>query len=108
MNDNQEPKKINVDNFLPCPFCGGHKFLFLSMEGEEKLIINDRLPRFIRVDREAETAEIMCSCCDVKMKCVAINEHFEHIEDDLYRKVPKRYAEEILLEKWNRRDGIGE
>lgn len=101
--DNQEPKKITVDNFLPCPFCGGRKFLFLSMEGEEKLIISDRPPRLVSVDREAETAEIRCSRCDVKMKCVAKNEYFEPIEDDLYRKVPKRYAEEILLEKWNRR-----
>lgn len=101
--DNQEPKKINVDDFLPCPFCGEHKFLFLSMEGEEKQIINDRLPRLVTVDRKAETAKIRCSHCNVMMACVAINEHFEHIEDDLYRKAPKRYAEEILLEKWNRR-----
>lgn len=83
-----------TDELLPCPFCGGQDFhIELSDHG--------------KICKEyAEHGSIRCGTCGAGFQHIILEpEHYEHVEGDMYRKIPTKYAEEVLLEKWNRRDG---
>ena len=73
-------KKI-TDGIDPCPFCGSTNFVVLSSN---------------------EQGSIHCSC-GVTMECRTAPEFYEHIEGDLYRRIPKKYGLALAKEKWNRR-----
>lgn len=78
----------------PCPFCGGTDFLI-------ELGCNGKI-----VNQQADNASLKCIGCGVQYQHIyKISEHFEVVDEkkSLYRKIPEKYAEEVLLEKWNRR-----
>ena len=78
---------------LPCPFCNGTDFR-IELSNNGKI-----------VTEFAELASIKCNSCSAEFRFVnAVHEHYEHINGDMYRKVPTKYAEDVMVEKWNRRD----
>ena len=64
----------------PCPFCGN-----------EDLVIRQ------------EIGTIKCMKCALTMAYADSPERYEHIGDDIYRKIPKRRGWDIAVEHWNRR-----
>lgn len=83
-----------TDKLLPCPFCGGRDFrISLSYHGKA-------------CKQAGDLCSIRCTKCDAEFRNVLMDpKHYNLIEGDLYRLIPTKYAEEVLLEKWNRRDG---
>lgn len=74
-----------------CPFCGESNFSIDMSSGGK--ICNEY----------ASSASIYCSNCCLKMTAYSEAEHYEQIEGDMYRKIPIKYAEEVLLDRWNTR-----
>ena len=82
-----------IAKLKPCPFCGS---LNLKVE----------LSRGGKITTEkADHASVMCRNCFCSFEHVLLeHEHYEHIQDDIYRKVPTKYAEDVLIDTWNRRE----
>lgn len=77
--------------FDNCPFCGC---------GSGRFVINT----LGRQGDFCEEAFVACEC-SARMKALAEPERYEHLAEDLYRRIPRRSALDILREKWNRRAG---
>lgn len=69
----------------PCPFCGSLEYL----------------------DTTPELGRIRCSSCSVTMAWSDVAERYELIGDDIYRKIPRKTAWDVVLEHWNRRADNG-
>lgn len=83
-----------MERLKPCPFCGSTD-INIGLSSGGKIVI-----------RYADHAEIKCLNCGCQFKYIMhLPEHFEHIKDDLYRMIPIKYAEEVMIEKWNSRVG---
>lgn len=81
-----------TDELLPCPFCGGREFL-VSLSDHGKIC-----------KEFGEIGSIRCITCGASFNNVIMeSEHYEHVEGDMYRKISTKYAEQIIVEKWNRR-----
>lgn len=88
-----------LEEYVACPFCGEKSYLQLKYTvGQD--IVKDK----------ADYAAIRCSKCCVRMFAVAEPEHFvpygETEHEDCYKKIPTKYAEEVLKERWNTRAEI--
>ena len=82
--------------FKSCPFCGG-----CSLQLE---VWANGMP-MVKVDEfdKSTSASIECNVCNIKMLAFAEKDHYEHVEGDMYRKLPFKSAIHILAEKWNKR-----
>ena len=84
---------IDKNKLRPCPFCGGKDFT-----------INLSISNGKTVSEYADIASIGCRTCDAEIRnVIMVSEHFVPVEGGLYKKVPTKYAEEVLVEAWNRR-----
>jgi hypothetical protein len=82
------------DRLKPCPFCGSIN-IRIDLGSGGKIVTCC-----------ADHADVKCMDCGCQFKhIVLIHEHFEPIKDDIYRKIPTKYAEEVMIEKWNSRVG---
>lgn len=77
---------IQTDGLADCPFCGGSSEYFNTYS-------------------HADVGQISCPC-GASMKCQSVDEHYEQLEGNIYRKIEKRYGFQIAKERWNRRAGI--
>lgn len=66
-----------------CPFCGASSGTFIINPGRE-------------------VASAKCSC-GAQMAAACVPERYELVSGDIYRKIPKISAFDILCEHWNRR-----
>lgn len=82
---------ISKDLYRPCPFCGGTDFKIRYMRNGDY------------VQEGALAATICCKTCMARMSAEYEREEFQKLDNKLYRKVPERFAEEVLLDKWNTR-----
>ena len=69
----------------PCPFCGRSDYL----------------------DVNPDLGRIRCSACSVTMAWSEVQERYELIGDDIYRKIPRRSAMDVAANHWNRRADNG-
>ena len=81
-----------LQNFNPCPFCGSKEDLRIDLARAGNI-----------AQAEADNARITCTRCQVVMEAYAEAEHFIPLEGDLYKRIPKKYADEVLQERWNKR-----
>ena len=77
-------------NFEACPFCGRRSSTF---------IVNSTVKHPSAIEEEAS---LTCAC-GVTMKAKTVQEHFEPVSGDLYRRVPQIRALDVLAERWNHR-----
>lgn len=78
----------NID-LKPCPFCGSKK------------ITAESLPSL--VDLVSEYGKVTCYGCGAYIIGDDIPEHYEELENGLYRKVPMVKGIDAAIEHWNRR-----
>ena len=84
--------KIRFEN---CPFCGQNNFRF-------DVGTNGKITKADELD-DSTNAEISCKKCGVKMLVWSESEHYEHVEGDMYRKIPFKAAIYVLADRWNKR-----
>ena len=80
-----------MSELKPCPFCGSKK------------IIAELVPSMINLDREC--GRVICDDCEAYIIGEDIPEHYEELENGLYRKVPMVKGIAAAIEHWNRRAG---
>ena len=72
----------------PCPFCGSDDIEAVTQAS-------------FAIDQER--GWVHCNSCHASIICDDEPEHFEKVEEDLYRKVPKISGIDAAVERWNRR-----